>query len=197
MARRVRHSQEIDAAMKTVRSLLAPVIVVAVLVGLIAAMVYFRSDPSADQSAAGDWTCSMHPQIRRPKPGQCPICGMDLIPVAELTKEQARIENRAGIFVEPIAYRELAKEIRTVGKLDYNEQQVAYIPARINGRVVTVFADFVGMEVRKETHLIKILSPDLHISLQALLSDVQDGNKAGAENARVRLRTLGMLDAQI
>lgn len=29
------------------------------------------------------WTCSMHPQIREPKPGQCPICGMNLIPVAK------------------------------------------------------------------------------------------------------------------
>jgi len=27
------------------------------------------------------WTCSMHPQIRQPKPGKCPICFMDLVPV--------------------------------------------------------------------------------------------------------------------
>lgn len=27
------------------------------------------------------WTCSMHPQIRQPGPGACPICGMDLIPL--------------------------------------------------------------------------------------------------------------------
>jgi len=27
------------------------------------------------------WTCSMHPQIQLPKPGQCPLCGMDLIPL--------------------------------------------------------------------------------------------------------------------
>ena len=26
------------------------------------------------------WTCSMHPQILREAPGDCPICGMDLIP---------------------------------------------------------------------------------------------------------------------
>ncbi|MDC3285968.1 efflux RND transporter periplasmic adaptor subunit, partial [Flavobacteriaceae bacterium] len=26
------------------------------------------------------WTCSMHPQIMKPEPGDCPICGMDLIP---------------------------------------------------------------------------------------------------------------------
>src|SRR5258705_12142294 len=25
------------------------------------------------------WTCSMHPEIIRDKPGTCPICGMDLI----------------------------------------------------------------------------------------------------------------------
>ena len=32
------------------------------------------------------WTCSMHPQIRQPKPGKCPICGMDLIPVSSEKK---------------------------------------------------------------------------------------------------------------
>ena len=26
------------------------------------------------------WTCSMHPQIMQPESGDCPICGMDLIP---------------------------------------------------------------------------------------------------------------------
>lgn len=33
------------------------------------------------QNEAGEWTCSMHPQIRQDKPGKCPICAMDLIPV--------------------------------------------------------------------------------------------------------------------
>ncbi len=28
------------------------------------------------------WTCSMHPQIKLPKPGLCPICNMNLIPVS-------------------------------------------------------------------------------------------------------------------
>src|SRR3989338_7775478 len=27
------------------------------------------------------WTCAMHPSVRADKPGKCPICGMDLIPV--------------------------------------------------------------------------------------------------------------------
>lgn len=35
-----------------------------------------HSGESADQM----WTCSMHPQIMQPEAGDCPICGMDLIP---------------------------------------------------------------------------------------------------------------------
>src|SRR5262245_3043475 len=110
------------------------------IVALVVALFLLRPKGTSDDTAVGDWTCSMHPQIRRDKPGQCPICGMNLIPIAQLNKEQARIENRAGIYVEPIASRELFKEIRTVGKLDYNEQQVAYLPARMAGRVHKVFA---------------------------------------------------------
>jgi Cu+-exporting ATPase len=33
------------------------------------------------------WTCPMHPQIRRPGPGNCPICGMALEPVAPSLEE--------------------------------------------------------------------------------------------------------------
>ena len=38
----------------------------------------------ADAYAVGDvaeWTCPMHPEIRQPGPGTCPICGMALEPV--------------------------------------------------------------------------------------------------------------------
>jgi len=26
------------------------------------------------------WTCSMHPEVKSPKPGKCPKCSMNLIP---------------------------------------------------------------------------------------------------------------------
>jgi len=35
------------------------------------------------------WTCSMHPQIILPKPGKCPICGMDLIPLESSSEDDA------------------------------------------------------------------------------------------------------------
>ena len=36
---------------------------------------------TAAPGEATEWTCPMHPQIRRPGPGSCPICGMALEPV--------------------------------------------------------------------------------------------------------------------
>jgi len=33
------------------------------------------------------YTCSMHPEVRSPEPGECPKCGMDLVPVSEPEKK--------------------------------------------------------------------------------------------------------------
>ncbi len=56
---------------------------------------YVGHTPSAEapQKAPAErmeeiWTCSMHPQIRQPEPGACPICGMDLVPEEKDETEQ-------------------------------------------------------------------------------------------------------------
>src|SRR3989344_1195373 len=72
------------------------------------------------------WTCSMHPQIHADKPGNCPICGMTLVPVyaagpssqgqplaagqgsIALTEEGIR---QAGVAVEKAGKRKLVKEL--------------------------------------------------------------------------------------
>ncbi|MES2913554.1 MAG: heavy metal-binding domain-containing protein [Pseudomonadota bacterium] len=33
-------------------------------------------------AASGSFTCPMHPEVVRPEPGKCPICGMTLVPLA-------------------------------------------------------------------------------------------------------------------
>ena len=64
-----------------------------VALGIFVSSLFWRTpspqpqDPGkSPPTAAADetlWTCSMHPQIRQPKPGKCPLCGMDLIPIAK------------------------------------------------------------------------------------------------------------------
>jgi heavy metal translocating P-type ATPase len=38
-------------------------------------------DPAASHGEVAEYTCPMHPEIRQPGPGSCPICGMALEPV--------------------------------------------------------------------------------------------------------------------
>ncbi|HXG08483.1 MAG TPA: efflux RND transporter periplasmic adaptor subunit [Gemmataceae bacterium] len=167
------------------------------LVILVVAGVLLTRPQLADGTAAGVWTCSMHPQIRQPQPGRCPICGMELVPVGQLAQEQARLAEQAGIATEEIKYRELFKEIRTVGKLDYAERRIAYITARIAGRIERVYADFPGIQVKKGDHLVDIYSPELLVTVQNLLDAVQRGNQDLAEMSRDRLRFWGILPEQI
>ena len=59
-------------------------LVVVAALAFIAAQIFFGSSSDEAAPAAGNkvWTCSMHPQIRLPNPGKCPICEMPLVPVA-------------------------------------------------------------------------------------------------------------------
>src|SRR5690349_4652798 len=118
------------------------VAVIGVIFLLIAAVQWLPGGPRSVTAGSDIWTCSMHPQIRVPNPGNCPICGMKLIPVSQLPRARDELETRAGLVTEPVKRRELHKEIRAVGKLDYSERQVEYISARIDGRVDRLFVDF-------------------------------------------------------
>lgn len=192
--------------MRLVSKLLSLAVPLLMVGGLVAAVVFWpRGEPPA-AGQTGEWTCSMHPQVRRPGPGSCPICGMDLVPVDQLSDEQARLERRVGIETEPVTYRELHKEVRTVGKLDYNEARVEYIAARIAGRVDRVYADFTGIQVKKGDHLVDIYSPDLVVAQDVLIRALEAlaqarGDKtfaeANVEAARTKLRLLGILPEQL
>ncbi|MHC4983036.1 MAG: efflux RND transporter periplasmic adaptor subunit [Planctomycetota bacterium] len=115
------------------------------------------------------WTCSMHPQVRQPKPGKCPICQMDLIPI---DKDQAAQDRRKITFstaaaalmdVETVAVerKSVTAEVRMVGNIDYDETRVAYITAWVPGRLDRLFVDYTGIPVRKGDHMVEIYSPEL------------------------------------
>jgi Cu(I)/Ag(I) efflux system membrane fusion protein len=147
----------------------------------------------------------MHPQVRMNQKGLCPICNMDLIPASQLESAQKHLEQRAGLETTAVKHRELFKEIRATGKLDYNERGEAYITARIAGRVDRVYADVTGTQVKANDHLVDIYSPDLYVVqgelLRALDAYEQRPNDRVAqqlvEAARTKLRLLGILPEQI
>ena len=109
------------------------------------------------------WTCVMHPTVKMPESSSCPVCKMDLIPIyegsgLELTERQKAL---IPVRTEPIAFREVSREIRTVGVLDYNETRMAYASTRISGWIEDLHIDFTGIKVRKGDELLSIYSPEL------------------------------------
>ncbi len=49
--------------------------------------VHWGGEPTADTHTVAPeappeavWTCPMHPEVRMSEPGDCPICGMELVP---------------------------------------------------------------------------------------------------------------------
>ena len=119
------------------------------------------------QEEVDAWTCSMHINVNLPEPGQCPICFMDLIPVAkrsssvsmnELTlspeaQALARVETMA------VSRGEAFVEIQVSGKVDFDETSIKSITAWVPGRIERLFVDFTGISVQKGDHLVELYSP--------------------------------------
>ena len=109
------------------------------------------------------WTCVMHPTVKMQESGSCPVCKMDLIPIyegsgLELTEQQKAL---IPVRTEPVVFREVSREIRTVGVLDYNETRMAYASTRISGWIEDLHIDFTGIRVREGDELLSIYSPEL------------------------------------
>ncbi|MGQ0553382.1 MAG: efflux RND transporter periplasmic adaptor subunit [Planctomycetota bacterium] len=152
----------------------------------------------AAQAEGTVWTCSMHPQIRQPGPGSCPLCGMDLTPTQTGTVGDGSVrlaegaQRIASIEVRAVARRPLEHALHAVGRIEFAEPLVAYLTARVAARVERVYADFTGTSVVKGDHLVDLYSPELAVAQQELL--VAGPNAAAA---REKLRLLGVTDAQL
>jgi Cu(I)/Ag(I) efflux system membrane fusion protein len=159
----------------------------------------------------------MHPNIRQPTPGRCPICGMELVPAAsagaDLDELAVKIEpaqrRLANIQTAQAEEAPLEDTIQTVGALAIDESRQATISAYVDGRLERLFADYTGVEINKDDHLAVIYSPQLFAaqveyveSLRALgtaggLPAVRQAPETLASNTRQRLREYGMTDSQL
>lgn len=118
------------------------------------------------------WTCGMHPSVKTDAPGKCPLCNMDLVPVYReaqfegeedipTLKASQKAQALAGIETAEVSYRQLHKEIQTVGNIAFDERSVARVTAWISGRIDRLFVDFTGKEIRQGEPLALIYSPEL------------------------------------
>lgn len=123
------------------------------------------------------WTCSMHPQIKQPNPGDCPICGMDLIPleksggntspaVVELNETAIQLAN---IQTTKIERGRATKEILLNGKVQVDERRIRSQAIHFDARIEKLMVNFEGERVVQGQILAKVYAPMLVSAQQELL----------------------------
>ena len=154
------------------------------------------------------WTCSMHPQVRQPEPGSCPICGMDLISVAtgeedDLDEDDVvrlRVSPRAAALMEirtwPAERRAMDVELRLFGRVDFDESRLVDAVARSEGYVERLHANFTLQRVEKGDVIAEIYSPDVVAAMRELLVTRERGGETLVA-ARARLVRMGVSSEQI
>ncbi len=161
----------------------------AVIGGLLAGYLIFGNnsneglddehDHSQEMVSGEMWTCSMHPQIMQPEPGDCPICGMDLIPAEseadglaigqfKLTKNAMALANIITTKVGPGISGN--NSLKLSGKIKENEKALKTQASYFDGRIEKLFINFEGEEVRSGQQLATIYSPELVSAQQELIT---------------------------
>jgi Cu(I)/Ag(I) efflux system membrane fusion protein len=122
------------------------------------------------------WTCSMHPQIRMDEAGNCPICGMTLIPLengidevdplaVSMTPTAMQLANVQSMLV---AFGNASKTIRLEGKVQADERLLYTQSSHIPGRIEKLLVDFTGDYIAKGQVIAHIYSPDLIVAQEEL-----------------------------
>jgi len=166
------------------------------------------------------WTCSMHPQIKMPKPGKCPICFMDLIPLETDDDEEAGLRELSlseasarlmDIQTAPVERRFVSVDLHMVGEVDYDETRMSYITAWVPGRLDRLFVDYIGVSVKKGEQMVDLYSPELLSAQQELIQAVRASKKLQQSDVQIvhfttdvtvdavreKLRLWGLTEAQV
>lgn len=180
-----------------------------------------HEEPSPSDANSEVWTCSMHPQVRRPEPGECPICGMDLVlaesgPPNDAETATISLSERAKVLAQ-IRTAEVERlgsgrvQRRLLGRVDYDETSLRTVTAWIGGRIERLHVSTTGERVKRRQVIATLYSPEVYNSHQDLiqarqqLERLQDGATPSARRAaeaalsagRDRLRLLGVPASEV
>jgi Cu(I)/Ag(I) efflux system membrane fusion protein len=124
------------------------------------------------------WTCSMHPQIRMNEPGQCPICGMELIPLEsngsaidpdaiQMTEDAMKLANVQTMIVG--GGKNANKKLALNGKVQIDERKLYTQSTHIPGRIEKLTVNFTGEKVNRGQTLAMVYSPEMVTAQEELL----------------------------
>jgi Cu(I)/Ag(I) efflux system membrane fusion protein len=176
----------------------------------------------ATETQAAGYYCPMHPTYRSDRPGQCPICSMDLVPAQsgaahDTSHASGDVPGLVGVQLDPrrvqmigvrtatVEKRPLGPSIELVGFVTPDESRFRRVQLRVAGWVRELAVNRTGDVVRKGQPLLTLYSPELYQSEQEFLIELGGAgeghgatHEAGAlAAARERLRLLEVPDEEI
>jgi Cu(I)/Ag(I) efflux system membrane fusion protein/cobalt-zinc-cadmium efflux system membrane fusion protein len=162
------------------------------------------SHGSAQHSSRRSWSCPDHPMIEESQQGECPICGRAL-EIQDRGEEHATervavtidpaVIQKMNVTTAPALRRDLARHIRTVGYLAYDEEEMVSITTRYSGFVEKVHVASVGQEVRRDDPLFDVYAPELVQTQQELLTAVDYARSLTDAPDEIRERAEKLVEA--
>jgi len=197
--------------MKTqMKNILVVLIITISSAALVTACKSKTATTTATTSKKELWTCSMHPEVVRDKPGTCPICGMDLIKKEENAvaindiqlNDLLRPTDRfvvSSIPVTTVKKSSESVEVEALGTVTYDTRLVNTISARVSGRIERLYVKYRYQHVMGGERIMDIYSPELLTAEQELLFLIKNdpSNYSLINAAKQKLLLLGMSEGQL
>ncbi len=153
------------------------------------------------------WVAPMNPDYKRDKPGKSPM-GMDMIPVYEegsagpdvgpgAIQISPDVVNNLGVRTAVVERKVLHSEIKTVGYVGYDEDQLVHIHPRVEGWIEKLYLKASGDPVKKGQPLYEIYSPQLVNAQEELVLALNRSNQRLIRAAKDRLKALQLPESVI
>ncbi len=150
-----------------------------------------------EKSGIEQYHCPMHPTLVADQPGDCPICHMRLVSLEQEAVAPApargpavpglapvrlsmRKQQLIGVKTAPVVREPLARAIRAVGRVTYDETRLHHVHTKVAGWVEKLHANATGGVVRAGQPLLEIYSPELLASQQEYLIALRARERAAA-----------------
>jgi len=165
------------------------------------------SDAISQKSEETVFTCSMHPQIRKNEAGDCPICGMKLIPLTTTDSEldpmavsmSATAMQLAKVQTIKVTGSAGKKTLRLNGKVQADERLLFTQSSHIPGRIEKLALNFNGDFVEEGQIIANVYSPALVTAQEELFEalEIKGSQPALFLAAQEKLKNWKLSDQQI
>ncbi|HUU56206.1 MAG TPA: efflux RND transporter periplasmic adaptor subunit [bacterium] len=151
--------------------------------------------PFAGGASGQVYTCPMHPYYTSDRPGECPICGMDLVPV-KAKDEHAGHESHAagfasleldprrqqliGVTTAPVERKAIDRTVRAVGTVVPDERRVFVVHSKVSGWIDRLYVDATGEAVAAGQPLLAIYSPEVYATEEEYLVASEAARELGS-----------------